>query len=86
MNDGDTTTEFIEAKTERQDIKLTNPINKKAKKKDPTESTGKIAFIDMSAKSKHQQINKHHLFPQNPPTKDFKRTCQPTVVAITRND
>ena len=30
MNDGDTTIEFIEATTERQDI---NPINKKAKKK-----------------------------------------------------
>ena len=33
MNDGDTTTEFIEAKTERQDKMLTNPINKKEKKK-----------------------------------------------------
>ena len=33
MNDGDTTTEFIEATTERQNIMLTNPISKKAKKK-----------------------------------------------------
>ena len=39
----------------------------------------------MSAKSEtstDKLINKHHLFPQNPPTKDFKRTCQPTVVAV----